>query len=302
MLSFEMRPMRRLGTGLFTGAVLGLSALIPLAQAQAPALPSPVERNLSSLAPIAQPGAASIVPKPSVPAFSAADRAELEQGRAVSGVVVYPPSDSQQSRSLVVMLHGMCGAPESECPAYANATRTSDWLLCPRAGLRCGGGGATWQSSGLAESVESAIRRTAERRPELSTVEDRVLVGFSLGGIRGMDLAHQGQGKWQGVILIGAKVYPDPVKLRAAGVERVLLAAGDYDMMSPHMAAQARKLIRRGYPAAFMSLGKVGHRFPDHYEEYLSRALRWVKGEDNAFIPQGPAEIVGPTPGVRDLQ
>jgi predicted esterase len=199
-------------------------------------------------------------------------------------VLVYPPYDVTQARPITVMLHGMCNAPERECPYFADAVRRRSWLICPRASLRCEGGGAIWSYKRRAQTVERAVARVKDHYPGL--LDDgggRVLMGFSLGAITGMHLAHSAGGKWRSVILIGAKVHPDAELLQRQGVRRLLMVAGDYDMMKPHMLRESRRLQRRGMHSAFLSLGRVGHTFPENMNALMSHALAWAYGDDGAL-------------------
>ena len=182
------------------------------------------------------------------------------------------------------MLHGMCNAPEWECPYFADAVQKTGWLICPRASIRCDGGGAIWSWKKKADTVEAAVQRVKARYPGcLDDAHGRTLMGFSLGAIASMDLAHAGGGKWTSVILIGAKVRPHAELLRTAGVHRLLMVAGEYDMMRGDMFEQTQRLSRQGFPSAFLSLGKVGHAFPADMNERVARALAWAHGDDSAL-------------------
>jgi predicted esterase len=204
---------------------------------------------------------------------------------APSAVVYAPAQTKPEARAITVMLHGMCDEPQWECPYFANATTPGGWLVCPRANVRCDGGGSTWSFDGrFSAAVESSVQRVKNEHPEeVDDTQGRTLIGFSLGALRAMDLAHEGGGKYPYVILIGAKVYPNAKKLRAAGVQRIVLAAGEHDMMKAHMLAQAKKLARQGFPAVFMSLGKVGHTFPKDMDARVARATAWLHGDDAAL-------------------
>lgn len=218
---------------------------------------------------------------------------KLEAPRGDNHVLVYPPRRAEVKRPVTVMLHGMCDEPEYECPHFASATTGRSWLVCPRANLRCEGGGSIWSADKrLGKTIEDGIARVdAEYPGAVDAGRGRTLIGFSLGAIRGMDVAHSGEGKYRSAILIGAKIYPDAKRLRAAGVERLVLAAGEHDMMKWHMVSQTKKLVRQGYPAAFMSLGKIGHAFPRDLPERMERALAWANGDDSAFVPRERGEI-----------
>jgi predicted esterase len=189
---------------------------------------------------------------------------------------------------MTVMLHGMCNAPEWECPYFADAVQKTSWLICPRASIRCDGGGAIWSWKKKAETVEAAVERVKARYPSsVDEASGRTLMGFSLGAIAGMDLAHFGAGKWSSVILIGAKVRPNADLLRRSGVQRLLMVAGEYDMMRGDMFRQTRRLSRQGFPSAFLSLGKIGHAFPADMNDRVAQALAWAHGDDTALEPTG---------------
>jgi len=209
--------------------------------------------------------------------------APLRLGSAESGVevLVYPPRDRAAPRPLTVMLHGMCDEPEAECPHFAEVVTRSGWLLCPRAETRCPGGGSIWGYRRRHHTVERAVELARAAFPgELDETHGRTLIGFSLGALFGMDLGHQGAGRYPRLLLIGAKVEPSAVLLRRAGVERVIFAAGDYDMMNAHMREQARRLDRQGVPTQFVSLGRVGHRFPGDLDLRLAAMLTWLDGTE----------------------
>lgn len=175
------------------------------------------------------------------------------------------------------MLHGMCDEPEVECPYFAEAVTRRSWLVCPRADLRCDSGGYIWQQGRREQTVEAAVSLVKTRfAHHIAEEQGRALIGFSLGAIFGMDLAHNGEGRYRRVLLIGGKVHPQASRLRDAGVERFILAAGDYDMMHAHMRDQARRV--QGVPTQFVSLGKSGHWFPDDFTPRLESMLGWLEG------------------------
>ncbi len=208
------------------------------------------------------------------------------EGDAGPGMLAYPPDDRSAPRPITVMLHGMCSEPERACRHFASTINQEGWLLCPRATRRCDGGGSTWPQTGFAGAIEAGIERVKAAHPgELDESDGRTLIGFSLGAFRGLELAQSAHGEYPRVMLIGAKIYPDAKRLRAAGVERLLLAAGDWDMMNPHMRERTRVLARQGFSTAFQSFGPVGHAFPSNFPDLLQRALDWTQGNDGALLP-----------------
>ncbi len=205
----------------------------------------------------------------------------LPQNEQEPGVLAFPPRDPGVHRPMVVMLHGMCDPPERECPYFANSVTDFAWLVCPKARLRCQGGGTLWDWRGKYETVDAAVERVQRYEPTgLDASEERILIGFSLGALAAMDIAHRGEGKWQRLLLIGAEVYPNADLLKKAGVKRVLLASGDRDMMRWHMTDQAQRLNRRGVPAKFMSLGPVGHWFAPNMDTWMRDALTWLRQDE----------------------
>ena len=70
---------------------------------------------------------------------------------------------------------------------------------------------------------------------------------------------------------------PDLRALRASGVNRLLFAAGSWDMMHDHMLRQSRQLARAGFDARFLGLGPVGHLFEPSFADYLPDALEYLR-------------------------
>ena len=232
---------------------------------------------------------------PSAPdARSAAERKApvwLEETANEPAVLAFPPRATTGRRPMVVMLHGMCDPPERECPYFANSVTEFAWLVCPRARLSCGGGGGTmWDWRKKYETVDAAVDRVrAYDGASVDADRDRILIGFSLGALAAMDIAHRARGQWPKVLLIGAEVYPNASLLKRAGVQRVLLASGERDMMRWHMTQQAERLNRQGVAATYMSLGPVGHWFAPDMDNWMRSALAWLEN-DEAGVAEQPDE------------
>jgi len=180
------------------------------------------------------------------------------------------------------MLHGMCDVPDNECPSFSNATR-SGWLVCPQASVGCQGGGATWHWKDRVGHVEAATARALQAKAVQPSA--RTLIGFSLGASAALDVAQHGSQRYDALILIAGRVSPNPRQLRAHGVKRVLLAAGDFDQTHAHLVGEARRLTRAGITARFMSLGKVGHQFAPDMDAWLREALSWAEADDDNQPP-----------------
>jgi predicted esterase len=215
-----------------------------------------------------------------VPRLARAEPFLLDDSAGEPGVVVYP-AEEPGPRRITVVLHGMCGEPANACRHFAAQVTADQHLICPRASLRCAGGGASWPQSGFAEQVERAVRRAAAALGDrIDASQGRTLIGYSLGAFRALEIAQRAAGKYPRVMLIGAKVYPNPKLLRENGVERLLLSAGSWDMMHGHMRNEARRLQRSALTTRFLSLGPAGHAFTPSFAEYLPEALRWLEADE----------------------
>ena len=194
-----------------------------------------------------------------------------------------PEGVPNKPKPLVVMLHGMCDVAENECPHFAGSATQDRVLLCPRANLRCDGGGTLW--SGKTETrthlLDGFLDRAARALPEdIDPSQKATLVGFSLGSFVALDVAQRSPGKYKNLILLGAKVEPDAKLLKEAGIESVLFGAGDRDMMHQHMVTVAAKLAKQGIRSRFVGMGDVGHWFAPDMNAWLTDAFAWLSLAD----------------------
>jgi predicted esterase len=193
-------------------------------------------------------------------------------------VLVYPPQAAPRSHPVVVFLHGMCGAPEYECPALARAVTAKAFLVCPRAPDACTNGGTRWGSNDRAGMIEAVVDRVKARFGDRVDDRERTLMGFSEGAFVALAVGEHDARAWPRLALIGAKISPDIAQLKRHGVIRLLLAAGDFDLSRPQMASVARRLRASGIDCTFSSLGKVGHRFAVEMDAWTRTALDWLDG------------------------
>jgi predicted esterase len=259
---------------LFTGTGIGILAAFLVVRAQRNARARPATRSSarSSVPDPSSNGRQASLPHPKPPR----DTRPFWLNTGGGGrALVYPPLHAGK-QPLAVMLHGMCDVPQNECPWFAPAVTPHAWLVCPRARIPCRGGGARWsgESDG---TVSAAARRLEAARPgEVETTRDGLLIGFSQGAYAAMSIVARQPHHWSRLLLIAAHVSPNAWLLNRDGIERVLLAAGDYDMTHGPMRVVAKRLARGGYPARFMSLGKVGHTFPSDMEQRMTDAVSWL--------------------------
>jgi predicted esterase len=226
--------------------------------------------------------AESSAPKPHLVAPAPANR---ETRRTASGneVIVYPPLLSSgvadQGSPVVMMLHGMCGDPLSICDFWSRAGREGSWLVCPGGNVTCGDA-RDWAGSGevKAASIDESFAALVKAYGRaVARARGDILIGFSRGAFVARDVAYARPGRFRGLILLGAVIQPDPARLKASGVRRVVMAAGEHDMARPTMRRSAAAMSAAGLPSRYVSLGRIGHALPDNLEVILRDALRWIR-------------------------
>jgi predicted esterase len=205
-------------------------------------------------------------------------------------VHAFPPLASggtQSPKPMVVMLHGMCSQALPTCEFWSPAGREGSWLVCPTGNSTCGGE-PDWKGTGKekALSIDASVAAVdAEFGAHIDHAGD-VLIGFSRGAFVARDVIYERPGRYTGAILVGASLSPDPARFKAAGIRRVLLAAGDYDGARPAMQRAAAALTAGGVPARYQSLGRIGHQLPDDFEAKMREALRWIRTGELGNAPK----------------
>ncbi len=205
-----------------------------------------------------------------------------EQGRPIE---VYPPTGDASRSPLVVMLHATCMQPASVCNWFGEAGRDTGWLVCPSGNGTCAGE-PDWEGSGRAKAafLERAIARVEDRVGAFVDDTPGVLIGWSRGAFAARDMVVARRDlvsrHFTGLVLIAAQVAPDAATLRAAGIRRVVMAAGDYDMSRPMMVGAVDALHRAGMEARYVSLGKIGHAWPADFEKTMREPIAWAAERD----------------------
>ncbi|MFO0677498.1 MAG: hypothetical protein U0169_13265 [Polyangiaceae bacterium] len=195
-------------------------------------------------------------------------------------VPYYTANDTVHAKPVVVLLHGMCGAPENACPFFADGGRDVGHLVCPRANHACPGGGFVWSGSldQRKAIVDDAVESVRGEAGSLLDEHGSVLAGFSQGAFLALDLASRTGHPYQGLLLVGASVKVDRKKLEAAGIRRLVLAAGAYDGARPAMEDETKRLGAGAMDVRFVSLGAVPHTYVEETPGILARTLRWLGG------------------------
>ena len=206
-----------------------------------------------------------------------------EGDKAPPPILVYPAPKSDGPKPLMLFLHGMCDVPQNECSELLAGATGNHFVACPTADMACTGGGAIWSGDPKRRSaaVESTVARLQTAFPDQIAASNATLVGFSLGSFVALDVAQRQKGNWKNLILVGAKIEPDAKLLREAGIESVLLGAGDRDMMKNHMVGVAKRLEKQGIRVRFMGMGNVGHWFSSDMDAWLAEGMAWLDAKPN---------------------
>jgi predicted esterase len=196
--------------------------------------------------------------------------------------VAYPPADPTTPRPAIVFLHGMWAGPEDACPPLRDAATRFGFLVCPR-GNTPFDAGTMWTGTAAeaAGPLRTALDEAARLTPgKLDRAAEGTLVGYSNGAYFAAELARAQPGRWPGLVLLGMNLDLDPARLLAAGVRRVVLAAGEQDDTRAPMQALAQKLDAAGLSARFVSLGPGGHAFPPDMASRTCAMIAWVRDAD----------------------
>jgi predicted esterase len=196
--------------------------------------------------------------------------------------VAYSPADVAAPRPAIVYLHGMWASPEDSCGLFQHAATAFGFLVCPRGNAPLGDG-KMWAGTyaSVAPSVHAAIDAAAAMAPgKLDRSGGGTLLGYSNGAYFAAEIAQAERGKWTGLVLLSMHLELDAARLRAAGVRRVVLAAGDKDGARDSMRTLAERVDAAGLPARFTSLGPGGHELPADIDARMCDAVAWVRDAD----------------------
>jgi predicted esterase len=194
--------------------------------------------------------------------------------------VQVPPIDRATAKPMFVAVHGQCEDAGDTCAHWAKPIGDRGFLVCPRGNVTCPSGGATWGWPHREDHVFLGIEAARLAHPGEIDVRATTLIGFSLGAPVALEVASHRLSGFKALVLVASlTIEPDAKTLRDAGIERVVLAAGDFDMSMPHIRVLEKRLRHDGMPTRFVSLGKVGHLLPPDLGARMTDALAWVQGE-----------------------
>ena len=204
--------------------------------------------------------------------------------------VAYAPVDATAARPAIMFLHGMWAGPEEQCGIFEHAAAPFGFLVCPR-GNAPNGDGRMWTGNyaTVAPQLRAALNAAGALAPgKLDRSGDGTLIGYSNGAYFAVEVAMAEPGKWTGLVLLSMRVELDVTRLRAAGVRRILLAAGDRDGARASLQALAERTDAAGLPTRFTSLGPGGHEFPPDMSARMCDAVAWVRSADPAVCRGTP--------------
>jgi pimeloyl-ACP methyl ester carboxylesterase len=178
------------------------------------------------------------------------------------------------------MLHGMCGEARRACDFWSDAGREGSWLVCPAGNARCGERddwkGTGEEKAGVLDQAMEAVDR-AYGAAAVTHAGGDILIGFSRGAFVARDVAYARPGRFRALVLLGASMTPDAARLKASGIRRIVMGAGEYDGARLTMQRAARALDAAGIPTRYESLGRIPHALPNDLEDILRDALAWIR-------------------------
>jgi predicted esterase len=229
---------------------------------------------------VSAPPVAEAPPPPALPSLPTEKQTLRGEGGHV--VEVYPPLDATPKPAaspLVVFLHATCMEPADVCDFWSRGGRDNSFLVCPAGPSTCYGA-PDWSGTPRlkADTLDAALAAVdGTYGPWVDRARGDVLIGYSRGAFAARDILYERPGRFRGLILLSAAVSPDPAKLKAAGIHRVVMATGDLDGSRPVMRKAVATLEAAGIPTKFVSLGKIGHWLPQDLESILRDAIAWVE-------------------------
>jgi predicted esterase len=204
--------------------------------------------------------------------------------------VAYPPVDATAARPAIVFLHGMWAGPEEQCGIFERAATPFGFLVCPR-GNTPNGDGRMWTGTyaTVAPQLRAGLDAAGALAPgKLDRTGGGTLIGYSNGAYFAVEVAMAEPGKWTGLVLLSMRLELDVSRLRAAGVRRILLAAGDRDGARAPLQALAERTDSAGLATRFTSLGPGGHEFPPDMSARMCDAVAWVRDADPTICRGAP--------------
>jgi predicted esterase len=193
-------------------------------------------------------------------------------------ILAFPPGTTARKPITTIYLHGIHGRAENGCPWLREGASEIGWLVCPSANAHLSNDTFSWAGTTLDQRAVVARAERAAQAQGADAESANVIVGFSQGAFVALDLVRARLGRYRGLVLIGADVDPSKEALDAAGVGRIVLAAGELDASFAPLQRAAARLRRAGADARFVDLGRIGHSYATTEKEALRDAIAWAGG------------------------
>jgi hypothetical protein len=214
-------------------------------------------------------------------------------------LVFIPPGEADARFPLAVVMHGAGGRPEPHCERWRRLLRERAILLCPR--------GTPWghvppgeepvgyffrDHRALGREVVAAIGAAKEALGRRLDADRALYAGFSQGATMGALFLHElardpGAARTFGRVALvegGAGEWNVALsrRLKAAGVERVLLACGQRSCA--RAARDSERWMREGgLDVRFENAPGAGHTWGGAVGDGVASALPWLLEGDPRF-------------------
>lgn len=173
----------------------------------------------------------------------------------------------------LVFLHGMCGHAMGYAQSFQFSAARHGRIVAPQADIVCGKGPwAKWSNDlpALHARIERAFLALGDRPP----IDDILVIGYSQGATRAVELARKYPDRYSRLISIGAPGVAAPHGL--SHLKAALMMAGERDRKD-QMQTSARRLSANGIRSEFREIPEATHgSMGPHPEQTMSAALDWV--------------------------
>jgi predicted esterase len=212
--------------------------------------------------------------RPSTPALPAEQRTVSVVAHPVPGdLPVYLLRAQPAAESAVIFMHGMCGHAEGYVQSFQWAASSRAHVVGLQGDVACSDDG-TWRKWSRDLDVLDGRIRAAVAAAGLEGGRDVVLIGYSQGGTRALELAERWPERYARVAAIGAPHEAVAAKLSRA--RKVAVMAGEHDAPK-WRRSQASALSRAGVPAAFFELPGAAHgAMGPEAERVMGEVLDWL--------------------------
>ncbi len=180
---------------------------------------------------------------------------------------------------LIANLHGLCNPPGYACGYWTHAASERGFLVCPEGNTRCGPGGPpSWDEpvQDMDRDLERSIEIVSSEYEGEVSREGAVLTGFSRGGWAARAIAAMHPGRWPYLIVNEADVKLTAGGLRRAGVEAIVMIAGERGSSVAGERATVEALKREGFPARLIVMPGAGHYYSANIDDLMTEAIDFL--------------------------